>query len=1030
MFPWKHVHFIGIGGAGLSAMASLLHQAGIIVSGSDITQSPKTRELEDSGIRISYHQEGELIKPSISLVVISSAVKSDNLELENATNIGLSILSRQDFLKELCTCFPKVIAVGGSHGKTTVTSMCAWIFKQTDTPASWMIGGDLNSNHFPAAKFNLNGPLIIEADESDGTIAALNPSTGVLVNTDDDHSWSVGGVNQLYDNFRSFAKQSQTLYASDENSCHSVLKNIDNINYISTDSDLQLTQKGDFMRLNASLAIAACSNEGINTEDAKTVLSQFCGVQRRSQVHFETAFLTLFEDYAHHPKELKALNSAIEEQYDPYYKIAVFQPHRYERLESYTEAFAEELKHFDKIFLAPPFSAWSSRQDSPSLEKLRLLLSPKAEVFTGEDWEYNAEKVLAQTPTTEHCIITVIGAATVKDIIPWIKNQLISHSISERLPELTILHEPEWAEITTLGAGKTQHACYEPKTTAELQELIKFTKRYSLKTLILGAGSNMVGCDQLFDGLIIRLRLGDFSEIDIKGKTARVGAGVKWLKLIKRLQEDNLGGAEALAAVPGSIGGGIRMNAGAQGLETSEFVSAVYGLNKDGEEKSYSTNEITWEYRSCSLPKDFIITHIDMHFKPAVPQRSKAIVQSTRDFRKKTQPGGRNPGCAFRNPGDVAAGQLIDKYGFKSLSFPHCGVSDLHANFFINEDKCSADEYARIMEYVQQGVYDACGIRLQQEVVFSDNRKINVVKALKIAVLKGGPSSERSISLQSAEAVAKALRDGGHTVNEIDITDFTIPQLSADTDIVFPVLHGEFGEDGQVQKLIEEQGFPYVGCDITSSELCIDKDATVCELRKAGLPVCESFVLRSKDEGLPNNISFPCVVKPNRQGSSISLSLVEKEEDLQKAIELAFDNDDTVLVESFFQGVECTVGLIDGQALSVVEIIPPEGFFDYDAKYTYSNGKTQYNCPPKQIPEDVCERLKKCGEEAFTILTGRHLMRVDMIWNPEKDDFIILEANTMPGFTASSLLPKAAKHDGLSFTELCCGLAKAALTNT
>ena len=195
------------------------------------------------------------------------------------------------------------------------------------------------------------------------------------------------------------------------------------------------------MRLNAALAIAACANEGLEEEKAKEALQNFCGVQRRSQVHFETAFLTLFEDYAHHPKELKALNSAIEEQYDPYYKIAVFQVHRYERLERYVKEFAKELKNFDKIFLAPPFSAWSERSDTPSLEELRKLLGPKAEVFDSEDWEYNAEKVLAQTPTTEHTIISVIGAATVKEIIPWLKHQLISHILSERLPDLQVIHE-------------------------------------------------------------------------------------------------------------------------------------------------------------------------------------------------------------------------------------------------------------------------------------------------------------------------------------------------------------------------------------------------------------------------------------------------------------------------------------------------------------------------------------------------------------------------------------------------------------
>ena len=130
----------------------------------------------------------------------------------------------------------------------------------------------------------------------------------------------------------------------------------------------------------------------------------------------------------------------------------------------------------------------------------------KAELFDGDDWEYNAEKVLAQTPTTEHTIISVIGAATVKEIIPWLKHQLISHSLSERLPDMQVIHEPEWSEISTLGAGKRQHACYEPATIEELREIIKFANKYSLKILTLGAGSNMVGCDELCMVLLSALK--------------------------------------------------------------------------------------------------------------------------------------------------------------------------------------------------------------------------------------------------------------------------------------------------------------------------------------------------------------------------------------------------------------------------------------------------------------------------------------------------------------------------------------------
>ena len=533
----------------------------------------------------------------------------------------------------------------------------------------------------------------------------------------------------------------------------------------------------------------------------------------------------------------------------------------------------------------------------------------------------------------------------------------------------------------------------------------------------------MVGCDKLYEGIIIRLRLGEFAEIKITDEQAYAGAGVKWLRLLKKLNEHSIGGAEALVAVPGSVGGGVRMNAGAQGIETADFIDKIYALTPNGEQVIINNKDIEWNYRSCSLDKNLIITGADMNFKKVEPQNSQEQIQSVRQFRKNTQPGGRNPGCAFRNPGDDSAGRLIDKYGLKEFGIGNCQVSDIHANFLVNNKHASSSEYAELMRQVQTKIYEATGIILQQEVVFSDSTKIQAVKPLHIAVLKGGPSSEREISLESGAAVAKALRGGGHKVTEMDITEESLPTLPENCDLVFPVLHGEFGEDGQVQALIEATGTPYVGCGVESSQLCIDKYASVSALRKAELPVCDSIELTKDQRDMPSDFPIPCVVKPNRQGSTIGMSLVEKREELEKAIAFAFEYDETIIVEAFFKGIECTVGVLDGQAMTPVEIIPPDGFFDFDAKYTYAKGKTEYNCPPLSIPDSVSQRLKDCAEAAFTALKGTHVMRVDMIWNPDSDKFIILEANTLPGFTASSLLPKAAKNDGMSFTELCCKLA-------
>ena len=156
------------------------------------------------------------------------------------------------------------------------------------------------------------------------------------------------------------------------------------------------------------------------------------------------------------------------------------------------------------------------------------------------------------------------------------------------------------------------------------------------------------------------------------------------------------------------------------------------------------------------------------------------------------------------------------------------------------------------------------------------------------------------------------------------------------------------------------------------------------------------------------------------------MSIVENKDELIPAVSKAFEVDSSVLVEEYVKGVETTVGLLYGKALPVVEIIPPDGFFDYDAKYTYTKGKTTYNCPPNEVPEDVQKKMQEIAEKCFEVCNARDLLRADMIWQPESGRIVVLEVNTMPGFTASSLLPKSAKQEGYSFTELCCMLAKKA----
>ena len=295
----------------------------------------------------------------------------------------------------------------------------------------------------------------------------------------------------------------------------------------------------------------------------------------------------------------------------------------------------------------------------------------------------------------------------------------------------------------------------------------------------------------------------------------------------------------------------------------------------------------------------------------------------------------------------------------------------------------------------------------------------------RVAVLMGGPSSEHEVSLNSGGAVARALREAGFAVDEIVLETGELPPLHEDVRAVFPALHGRFGEDGTVQRLLEERGLPYVGCDPAVSELLLDKARTRDVLEQNGLPVAAGMVVTRSDIPLPDSIDLPLIVKPNREGSTIGMAKVNGPDDWRPALEEALRYDTDIVVEKFVIGCEVTIGILFDEPMPVIEIVPPGEIYDYDAKYVYDHGKTEYLCPPRSLSKETQERLQDLALATFHTLGARDLLRVDIIVNA--DETIILEGNSIPGFTATSLIPKAADAAGLTFPKLCARLIRAAL---
>jgi D-alanine-D-alanine ligase len=293
---------------------------------------------------------------------------------------------------------------------------------------------------------------------------------------------------------------------------------------------------------------------------------------------------------------------------------------------------------------------------------------------------------------------------------------------------------------------------------------------------------------------------------------------------------------------------------------------------------------------------------------------------------------------------------------------------------------------------------------------------------LKITVMLGGPSAEREVSLRSGAAVAAALASLGHQVSQLDPREENW-KLPPGTEAVFLALHGTYGEDGTVQQRLDALGVPYTGCDAEASRIGFDKHLTKERLVKAGVPTPRSLLLDASSTSWPMGWHPPVVLKPARQGSSVGLQFVDRVSDWSKALAEALRYDTQVLMEERIMGRETTVGILDGTPLPVVEVRPRTGVYDYQTKYTA--GSTEYLCPAP-FDEATTERIQQAGLAAFQAVGARDYSRVDVMVRSNGEPFV-LEINTLPGMTETSLLPKAAAAAGIAYPELCDRMVRLAL---
>ena len=551
-----------------------------------------------------------------------------------------------------------------------------------------------------------------------------------------------------------------------------------------------------------------------------------------------------------------------------------------------------------------------------------------------------------------------------------------------------------------------------------------------LKIQVIGAGMNFAGTDApLPDTVFLKLlRGGDFSRLEQLDDThIYAGAACSLHEIVHFALDHALGGAAGLSGIPGTLGGALAMNAGARGICIADLVREVRMISLSAEtphEFSLPPAGLGFGYRKSPFLRDnMLVTGAVLEFCKIVPEEESERIREEAERRKQT-PKGRSAGSIFRNPTAGPAGKLLEEAGCKGLECGAFRVSRQHSNWIVRKPECRSGRYAdfrSLLLDMKHRVMKTHNIELMPEVRFaemSENQKMSA-KPLNVLVLKGGCSSEREVSLESGHAIASALREKGYSVSEYDIRNLALTPEMKSADIVWPVLHGGFGEDGRIQKLFEDARIPFVGSGSAACSLLMNKIASKKLMDANGIPNAKYAVVTPQRTGIPETLRFPLVVKPVSEGSTYGLSVVDSPADWNKALDLVFRYGKEALVEEFFAGMEVTLGIIAGKALPMIEIRYTTKVYDYDAKYLHKTCETEYLCHAPSVPETLQERLREASLRFFALSGAWDILRVDLMVNVKTGDFIMLEGNSIPGCTANSLVPKAAKAMGMSFPDMC-----------
>ena len=756
------IDLIGVAGSGMSGLALLLLQLGHHVSGSDKVTTLETERLEKLGLKFfSPHSEREV--EDCDMVIYSSAIKPGNVAYEAAYKQGTPLVRRAEALAAVMSG-KKGIIIAGTHGKTTTSAITAHVLRHGGLKPSHYVGAEipiLGSN----AHWDPEGEhFVAEGDESDGTLVNFTPEHAIVLNIEPEHLDFYADIEAIKTVFRQLLSQTpgHWVFCAEDPVAAEVCGPCErSVSYgWSQDhdfsaritamrpgqSDFEVFARGERLGeatlgipgrhnvSNALAAIALATRLGVAFDAIKAALASFRGARRRFEIRHSGERFTIVDDYGHHPSEVAA-TLATAKGLNPKRIVCLFQPHRYSRTQLLKKEFGQCFGDVDELFVTDIYPA--SEKPLPGVTGETILEEVRKVARAASSHEGSASQRSApqchSTPTMLIArdavgnalrpgdLLITLGAGNVHEVGTNLARDLkVAESLWAILDShgggIVKLHEPMSLHTTFRIGGPAQY-WIEPKTEAGFAEIVRFLRGSAIPIRVIGRGSKLLVKDGGIRGAVIHPAKGELESVTVSGASVTAGVGARFKKIAIAARNAGLGGFEWMEGIPGNLGGGIRMNAGAMGAQTFDQIVSIRFIDLDGTIKEKTAAEIQASYRNVPEFEERFVVSAVMEGRPAPLGEIDGKLEASHQKRRASQPIGASAGCIFKNPEPLLqAGRLVDELKLKGARVGRASVSPVHGNFIVNEGSATAREVLDLIEDIKETALRERGVQLELEV--------------------------------------------------------------------------------------------------------------------------------------------------------------------------------------------------------------------------------------------------------------------------------------------------------------------------